>query len=276
MQILFVLNQAAHTLTPFSDSPHLDAELLLCHCLHQSREYLFSHSDKDLSESQCKNFETLIERRKKGEPVAYMTGQKYFWDLKLTVTPDVLIPRPETEPLVEWILNNVSSQASIKVADLGTGSGAIALSLAIERPTWKIFATDFCEKAIQVAKENAKKNHISTVVFYQGVWCEALPEKNFDILVSNPPYLAPDDTYLPSLIFEPQKALISANNGLADIKKIIQTALPYLKSQGYLILEHAFNQGPAVQALMQMEKYVNIASYSDLNQHVRFTIGQKT
>ncbi|HLB57652.1 MAG TPA: peptide chain release factor N(5)-glutamine methyltransferase, partial [Gammaproteobacteria bacterium] len=200
----------------------LDREILLSHVLKVTRSYLYAHPTPLLTKEEEKDFLTLLERAKKGEPIAYLIGHREFWSLDLIVTPDTLIPRPETELLVELILKNKRDEKKI-IADLGTGNGAIALAIASERPDWMIYATDINKKALQVAEQNAARLQIKNIQFCAGSWCAALPPIQFDAIVSNPPYIAEDDPNVdPAVLnYEPRQALIAGKQGLEDLEKII-------------------------------------------------------
>lgn len=258
--------------TMVSDTARLDAELLLSHVLGCSRSKLLIDSEKAISEPQKTKFLELIDRRSKGEPIAYLIGQREFWSLSLDITPDVLIPRPETELLVELALEKEVT----KIADLGTGSGAIALAIAHERPHWQIIATDISEKALTVAKNNAKQLEISNIEFRLGDWTQALHHEKFDLIVSNPPYIPENDSHLKQgdLLFEPQKALVSGRDGLQDLKKIIEQARNYLSSEGWLMVEHGYDQSEVVRDIFKQYGYKNVHQHMDLSGIIRVTTGQ--
>jgi len=256
----------------------LDAEVLLAYVLNQPRSYLHAWSDATLSETDYAKYQELIERRRQLEPIAYITGQKEFWSLNLAVTKETLIPRPETELLVEWILkiaNNDTSKFKC-IADLGTGSGAIALALATEYPNWEIIATDICEKALAIASKNAHNLALTNISFHQGSWCNALPKKEFDLIVSNPPYISRREWpyYQQGLAFEPEGALLAEEDGLADIYTIIKSAKSFLKNAGYLLIEHGYQQAEMVRSQLSLEGYEEISSQQDLRQHERITIAK--
>ncbi|HLD16818.1 MAG TPA: peptide chain release factor N(5)-glutamine methyltransferase [Coxiellaceae bacterium] len=272
MTLLSLLQQSKAYLKPKSATFSLDAELLLAHVLQQRREYVLTHSDAPISSEHQIHFEALVERRAQGEPMAYLIGYQHFWKMCLKVTPDVLIPRPETEHLIEWILEKWDEKP-LTVADLGTGSGAIAIALALERPHWTLLALDQSDKALSVAKQNRDHYSLSNIHLLKSDWCTALPER-CDVIVSNPPYIAPHDPHLADLSFEPLTALVSSNEGLADLETIIQTAPLHLKPGGWLVLEHGYHQAAAVRLLLGRAKYDKIMSYQDLQQHERFTVGQ--
>jgi len=252
----------------------MDVQLLLMHVLSCSRVYLISHADIFVTSDQYKRFLELIDRRQQGEPIAYILGRKSFWNLELNITPAVLIPRPETELIVEWVLNR--KEDFLSIADLGTGSGAIALSIAQEKPNWQVIATDASENALQIAKTNAEKYALKNVEFYLGDWCYALPEKKFDIIVSNPPYIAQHDPHLKQgdVRFEPKTALIADEEGLAEVKKITEQARNYLKDEAYLIIEHGYDQGEQVRQIFKANNYQAIQTINDYAGHARLTLGQ--
>lgn len=256
-----------------NDDTRLEAEILLAHVLNVSRAYLHTWPEKNLTAEQEKDFFSCISKRAQGEPIAYLIGHREFWSLDLIVTPDVLIPRPETELLVEKILSSGNNQESLTVADLGTGSGAIALAVAKERPNWTVYATDASQATLDVAKWNAKRFNIHNIIFCHGEWCNALPQMHFDIIVSNPPYIAEEDPHLNQgdLRFEPRRALVSPENGLHDITQIILEARSYLKQNGLLLLEHGFEQAKNVSCIFEKAGYTYITTQKDLSQLDRMT-----
>ncbi len=260
----------------------LEAELLLAHVLGVSRSYLRAWPEKTVAEKQKEAFETLISRRSNGEPVAYLIGHKEFWSLPLVVSNAVLIPRPETECLVELVLKTFSHDLhNICALDLGTGSGAIALALAVERPSWKIIGVDRSLTALEIARRNANTHQIANVEWRESNWFSCFKDERdkprFDVIVSNPPYLAPNDRHLESLLrYEPKEALISWPDGLADLKKIISEASEYLAPKAWLFLEHAFDQGVIVRKVLKLAGFSSIKTYQDLANLSRVTVGQKS
>lgn len=256
-------------------SPRLEAELLMAHALDRPRTYLFSHGDDSLPEAQASTFKALLERRLSGEPLAYLTGSRAFWSLDLVVNPNVLIPRPETELLVEMALQHLPLDEKVKVADLGTGSGAIALALASERPLAVVIATDVSEAALETAQLNARRHGLERVKFMSSDWLAAL-EGQFDLIVSNPPYVAVDDPHLDrgDCRFEPRGALTPGPDALSAYQQIITQARAHLVTGGWLMFEHGFDQAVAIRALLRTEGYGQIVSRADLQGHERVTLGR--
>ena len=252
-----------------------DPEVLLAHVLGVNRSYLHAFPERELTDKEYTEWNRLITKYQLGVPTAYLTGHKEFWSLDLQVTSDTLIPRNETELLVECILSKQYSSIP-RVADLGTGSGAIALALAYEKPHWQIEATDISESALEVAKFNAQHLNLNQVKFYQGDWFSALPAVLFDVIVSNPPYIGKNDPYLQETVlrYEPYSALISPQHGLKDLKYLIETAPAYLKQSGWLFLEHGFQQGESVRRLFLKKGYNSVSTQCDLAGLERVTFGK--
>jgi release factor glutamine methyltransferase len=257
-------------------TPGLDAELLLAHALGRSRARLRSHSEETPDASQSSRYAELIERRAAGEPLAYVIGRKDFWSLRLAVTPAVLVPRPETELLVERALA-LRGESFGRVADLGTGSGAIALALANERPEWQIAATDVSENALATARANAAALHLGRVEFLHGSWFEPVAGRTFDLIVSNPPYIAEDDPALqdPALKHEPRIALTPGADALACLRTIIHSASQYLERHGWLLLEHGADQAAEVARELVVRRFRHVRSHPDLAGHERMTEAQR-
>lgn len=256
------------------EDPSFETELLLSHVLTISRSILRAYPEKILTLESENKFRDLLNRRLAGEPIAYLLGEKEFWSLPLIVNKNTLIPRPETEQLVQLILEKYSEYTIKTVADLGTGSGAIALALASVRPTWKIVATDLSSNALQIAIKNAANLHLKNITFLQGDWCEALPSQSrYHIIVSNPPYISEKDPHLGigDLRFEPKNALIAGEEGLSALKIIISRAKYYLISEGLLVLEHGYDQGKIVRQLLQQAGYKNVVTHKDLSGIERVT-----
>jgi release factor glutamine methyltransferase len=276
-QIKWLLNAATSVFEAHSDSASLDAELLMCHVLDCNRTYLFTWSDKVLDENQIDAFETLVKRRENGEPIAHIIGYKEFWSLKLAVNPSTLIPRPDTETLVELALDiaNKKNTNSGNGLDLGTGTGAIALALASELPNWQWIGAEFSEDALALAKHNAKENNINNGLFIQSDWFSHVPVQKFDLIVSNPPYIDPEDEHLQQgdVRFEPLSALIAPQKGLADIKIIVENSIGYLDVNGALLIEHGFDQGQSVRDIFCQNNFHNVETFKDLGGNDRVTVG---
>ena len=254
-------------------SPDLDAELLLAHALGVPRARLRSHPERIPDAGAAARFGELIERRAAGEPVAYLLGRKHFWTLELTVNAAVLVPRPETELLVERALA-LRPHSVARVADLGTGSGAIALALASERPHWRITATDVSAQALAVARANAAALGLGRLQFVSGSWFGALRGRTFDLVVSNPPYVGEDDPALEVLSHEPRLALTPGADPLACLREIIRTAPDHLARGGWLLLEHGADQASAVTGELVARGFATVRSHRDLAGHERMTEGQ--
>ena len=272
------LQAATQQLAAQHDTANLDAELLLAHVLHKSRAWLYTWPEHKLNAQQRELFNQLVQRRAQGEPVAHLIGQQAFWSITLQVTADTLIPRPETELLVEKALEQIPQDATWRIADLGTGSGAIALALAKERPACQVFASDSSMAALKVAQENARLNQIENVAFQHGDWLAALADDaRFDMIVSNPPYIKNDDPHLQQgdVRYEPPGALQAGAEGLDDLQRIITDALPHLKPGGWLLLEHGYDQEKAVLRLLQQAGYEQIEDYPDLAGQPRIAKGVK-
>lgn len=254
-----------------------EADILLAHALGKPRSWLIAHADDALDPDAAAAFAALVDRRAAGEPVAYLTGHRGFWTLELEVTPATLIPRPETELLVELALARLPSEGAPRVADLGTGSGAIALSIARECPHAKVTATDASAEALAVARRNAAANQLRNVVFAEGDWFAPLAGARFELIVSNPPYIATDDPHLGQgdLRHEPISALASGEDGLADIRRIIAGARDHLAPGGWLLFEHGWNQGAAVRALLEAAGYREVFTAQDLEQRDRVSGGRQ-
>lgn len=273
-----LINGAAGRLAASGDTARLDAELLLAFTLRQTRAWLRAHGDEPVAPEAVESFNQLVERRRQGEPVAYLVGRREFWSLDLAVRTGVLIPRPDTETLVQAALE-VGGDAGT-VADLGTGTGAVALALATERPQWSLVATDVDPVAVELARSNARTLGLSdrVIVFgTSGDWFNALANLRFDLIVSNPPYIAEHDTHLDQgdVRFEPRTALVSGIDGLVDIGAIIASARDYLNDDGWLLLEHGFDQAERVAALLHAAGFRAVRHWQDLSGHIRVTGGQQ-
>lgn len=263
-----------------TQTPDLDAELLLGAAIGCSRATLKAFPERTVETAALVQFRDWIERRSQGQPVAYLLQGRGFWTLDLEVSPDVLIPRPETELLVEHALQlanaSPSAQAGWAVADLGTGSGAIALAIASERPQWQVWATDISEAALAVAQRNARRLRLD-VRFSHGAWCEALPEGvRWNMIISNPPYISDHDPHLAQgdLRFEPRSALVAADAGFMDLQTIANQARNRLLADGWLLLEHGYAQGRELRQRLQVSGYVEVNTIRDLGGHERVTFGR--
>ncbi len=257
-----------------SDTAMLDCQLLLAQVLGVSRSWLYAHDDAPVQPAQVSQFEDLLIRRSHGEPVAYLTGSQDFWDMSLDVSPATLIPRPDTEILVEAVLNDFDAAPRCCI-DLGTGTGAIAIALARSRPAWHLYALERDQSALSVAAGNVARLAANRVTLIQGDWTAALAADSFDIVVANPPYICADDPHLEHLRFEPDTALVSAELGLRDISTIATDALRCLKAGGAIYLEHGFDQQDSVAAILKRLGYSAITLHNDLGGQPRVTHGRK-
>jgi release factor glutamine methyltransferase len=275
MNVSELIRQASKQLDLVSDSPRLDAELLLGTVLRKSRAQLYSYGNMPVSQDDQLLFGELLHKRLGGMPVAHITGTKEFWSLPLKVTADTLVPRPETELLIEQALERIPEDENTKVLDLGTGSGAVILAIGSERPNAELHATDTSKDAIEVAEENSSSCRQS-VRWYIGSWLEPVEKQKFDVIVSNPPYIGFEETGLtdPELQFEPDQALYSGDDGLDAIRLIVDGAPKNLNSSGWLLLEHGFAQGEAVRQLMAQHGFVEISTICDSAGHPRVSSGR--
>lgn len=264
----------ARSLDRFCDSWRLDGELMVAKALGQRREWVIAHSTDKLEPAVLDTYRQFLERRLDGEPMAYILGKKEFWGLQLKVTPAVLIPRPETELLVETVLNLFAENAAaVTIADLGTGSGAIAIAVAQSRPHWQVSAVDLSAEALAVARENAATHDVRNLEFFEGNWIEPIADRQFDAILANPPYVKEGDQHLfyDGLSFEPHLALVSADDGMADLRHIIDQSRQCLKAGGWLLLEHGFEQGEAVTTLCEEAGYRDIQCLRDYGNNDRMT-----
>lgn len=275
MQIAGALKQAEVVLAPVSDSARRDAEVLLCHVLGESLTYLRTWPERELSAEKQHEFDALIRKRQLGEPVAYLTGEREFWSLPFLVTSDTLIPRPETELLVEQTLAVLPADQQQNVLDLGTGSGVIALSLAKERPHWQLTATDASFAALLIAEKNARRLKLDNVRFEYGSWFAPMAGQRYHAIISNPPYVADRDPHLVQgdVRFEPSSALVSGSDGLDDIRAIVAGAPTHLEAGGWLLLEHGYDQGEPVAALLRQNGFADVRTLADLAEQPRVTLG---
>lgn len=270
------LQHGREQLTNKVDNPQNESLLLLEYITNKRKEFLISHSEQLLDSNNYQCYQDCLTRRSQGEPLAYITQQKEFWSLSLDISPDVLIPRPETELLIETILQTAitfDNIQTINILDLGTGSGCIALALASELPNAKILASDISQACINLAKKNATKFSLNNVNFIVSNWYQSIPQQKFHIIVSNPPYIAADDKHIDYDVaqFEPSQALFSENQGYADIDKIIHHAPEFLISNGTLVLEHGFQQAAVVRKQLTNHHFIDIQTHKDVQQHERVT-----
>lgn len=281
MSLDALLKQAAQRLQAAgSASPRVDAEVLLSHVIGRDRTWLYTWGDKSCSLWEHARFDALVAARAQGEPVAYLTGEREFWGLRLATSPNTLIPRPDTETLVELALGRVTNTHG-RLLDLGTGTGAIALAFASEQPNWQIVGVDVREEAVALAKRNAQALGIVNAQFMQSDWFSALTSNKevekpfFDIIVSNPPYIAADDPHLAQgdVRFEPRSALVADADGMADLLLLIESAKHYLAASGWLFLEHGYRQAEKVREALKRVGYQNVESVRDLGGHERVTLG---
>jgi release factor glutamine methyltransferase len=270
------LHTATMLLSRSSPSARLDAELLLSYVTGLSRTDFRAHPERELPAAAGWSFQQLIKRRSQGEPVAYICQQQEFWSLLLEVSPAVLIPRPETELVVERVLAHVNKEDTVRIADLGTGSGAIALAVASERPRASVIAIDASKDALEIASRNIARLQVSNISLLHGSWLAPLAGRRCDVIASNPPYIAQDDPDLAPQVrrFEPRIALISGPTGYEALDLIIREAPAHLNPGGWLVLEHGWKQGEEVRRRLVRHGFVHVRSHADLAGHERVTEGQ--
>jgi release factor glutamine methyltransferase len=271
-----IIRQSSQLLAPVSDSAKLDVELLLAKAIGKDRTYLFTWCDKMVSNEDKSIFDVMFDRRMQGEPIAYILGQQEFWNMTFNTASHTLIPRADTETLIEWSLDLAELlPENARVIDLGTGTGAIALVMAKENPRWKVQAVDVIPQVVELAKQNAKINHLNRVEIYQSSWFEKV-DGVFDLIVSNPPYIDPDDDHLNrgDVRFEPKSALVADKNGLADLELIADQARQYLVNGGWLLMEHGYDQQEQIQAICIQLGYQKVVTRTDLGGNPRITGGQ--
>lgn len=273
MTVAEALASGRARLEPCSDSARLDAEWLLADVLSISPGALSSRGRQALDAAQHARYAQQLARREQGEPIAYLLGTQGFWTLDLQVSPAVLIPRPDTELLVEWAREVLPANLGAEVADLGTGSGAIALAIARERPEARVLATDLSPAALEVAEANARRNGIAQLRFARGSWFEPLADERFDLIVSNPPYIAAGDPHLPALRHEPLSALTDGADGLSCLREIVSGARAHLRAGAWLLVEHGYDQGAAVRELFAQAGYADVQTRLDLGGNERATGG---
>lgn len=270
-----LIKSSEKQLNTVSDSARLDIELLLCSILEKDRTFLHAWPEHELSQKQLNIFQKQFEQRLQGKPIAHILGERGFWSLKLKVTTDTLIPRPDTERLVELALESIPEKSKWTILDLGTGTGAIALSLAKEHPSCFITATDQSQAVIDVAKQNAENNNISNIEFIQSDWFSNLDNQLFDMIVCNPPYIRENDPHLKQgdVRFEPLSALTSGEDGLDDIRAIIKSSQRYLSKDGVLLIEHGYDQADSVCDLLKAANFTKVSNFKDYNDNPRVSIG---
>jgi release factor glutamine methyltransferase len=260
---------------PDSPTERLDAELLLAAAIGKSRSYLHTWPERIVSSEDADTYAGYLARRRGGEPVAYILGQQGFWKLDLEVAPHTLIPRPDTELLVETALE-LQPATPARVLDLGTGTGAIALALASERPVWQVTAVDRVEEAVALAERNRQRLGLSNALVLASHWFGSLAGQRYDMILSNPPYIAAEDPHLAAgdVRFEPSSALVAGPDGLDDLRLIVSQAPQYLLPGGWLLLEHGYDQAPAVRELLAGQGFIEVASRTDLGGHERISLGR--
>jgi release factor glutamine methyltransferase len=256
------------------ESARRDAEILLGHCLGKTRAWLYTWPEREVTADQARHYRQLLAERRRGAPVAYLTGRREFWSLPLEVNHHTLIPRPETETLVEWALQ-LTLPPEATALDLGTGTGAIALALASERPGWRWWALDASEEALAVARRNAARLDLDRIHFTRSDWYQAVAGQRFDLLVSNPPYIETGDQHLRQgdVRFEPRSALVAGQSGMVDLAALILGAPSHLNPGGWLLLEHGFTQGPQVRQLLQAGGFAAVTTRRDMAGLERITGG---
>ncbi len=270
------LRQARGELVAVSDTPGLDAEVLLCHVTGLDTAALLRNDAARLPAGQSSRFRTLVERRVAGEPIAHLTGEREFWSLSFRVSPRTLIPRPDTETLVQRALERIPAGAAWRLLDLGTGTGNVAVALAVERPTCAVTAVDIDEGTRAVAQDNARRLGAGNVEVLVGNWFDAVADRRFELVVSNPPYVASGDPHLErgDVAQEPRRALVSGDDGLDDIRAIVAGAAAHLEPGGWLMLEHGADQGAAVRELFEAAGFSRVETAADLGGLERVTSGR--
>jgi release factor glutamine methyltransferase len=264
MRLDAAIRDAAERLAPASESPRLDAEILLCRTIDMPRSYLFAHPEDALDDLARDRFEELVVRREAGEPMAYIMGIKEFWSRDFVVSAATLVPRPETELLVNLAMREVPREEGWRVLDLGTGSGAIAVTIACERPLSQVTGVDISEGALAIARENARAHAPGNVEFVHGSWVEPVRERTFDIVLANPPYVAEGDKELRDLQHEPASALVAGPEGLDAIRVLAEDCRDVLVPGSLLLLEHGAGQGERVAGLLEAAGWTDIQGHNDL------------
>jgi len=275
MQIVDAVKHAQQQLVG-SDSARIDTELLLCSVLKCERSHLYTYPEQNLSSAELNSFNDLIEQRNIGHPIAHLIQKKEFWSLELQVTTETLIPRPETEILVEAALNIIPNESSFSILELGTGTGAISIAIASDRKLANITATDIKERALIVAKVNTEAHQLNNINFQNANWFDINNISTYDLIISNPPYISIGDPHLKQgdIRFEPESALISGEEGLDDLYIIIAGAKNYLNKNGWLLLEHGYQQGKTVRQLLKENNFSTISTIKDYSNLDRVSIGQ--
>ena len=271
MNIKNIIRDLSVKLSTVSLSPDLDSEILLMKALRVSRAYLHTYNDKVISESKKKLLEELVNRRMNKEPIAYILGKKEFWSRDFYINQHTLIPRPESEMLVELIIQANARKKISTILELGTGSGCISVSLAKELPHSQIISTDICAKALEVANKNAQHYGVNNISFIKSDWFNKLDNQKFDCIVSNPPYIREDDPYLDELTFEPSKALVSGGDGLDAIEIISSNAAEYLSPEGKIFIEHGKDQKKEIQKIFELNNWRDIICHRDFGGLPRIT-----
>lgn len=274
MRLDAVVADAVKRLSHISDSARLDADILLCQTIDMPRSYVFAHPEDELDELALSRFEVLLQRRIDGEPIAYITGSREFWSRELLVSPATLVPRPETELLVELALREIPDDAQWQILDLGTGSGAIAISIAGERPLCEITATDISADALAIARENVRQASLVNVTCLEGSWAAPITTREFKIIVSNPPYVRADDEALALLRHEPLLALVAGEDGLDEIRILAVECMPILCADGWLMLEHGDDQQGGVASILSAAGWTEITCHNDLAGKPRVTVAR--
>jgi release factor glutamine methyltransferase len=275
MRLDAAIADASERLSPISESARLDTEILLCQTIDMPRSYLFAHPEDELDDLSLARFEALIERRLEGEPMSYITGTREFWSHELLVSPATLVPRPETELLVELALREIPRNAEWQILDLGTGSGAIAISVAAERSGCTVTATDVSVDALGIARENVRQADLANVSCMQGFWTAPVEDRRFKVILSNPPYVRIDDEALLNLRHEPLSALASGKDGLDALRILATDCVPILAEGGWLMMEHGADQKGDVAGLLTAAGWVEITCHNDLAGLPRVTVARR-
>jgi len=275
MRLDAAIADAVQRLTQVTESARLDAELLLCQTIDVPRSYLFAHPEDQLDDLSLTRFEALVERRLQGEPMSYISGTQEFWSRELLVSPATLVPRPETELLVELALKEIPRSAEWQILDLGTGSGAVAISVAAERSLCTITATDVSIDALRIARENVRQADLSNVVCLEGFWTAPVENQRFNMILSNPPYVREDDDALKKLRHEPLSALASGKDGLDALRILTTDCAPILAAGGWLMMEHGADQKDDVAGLLRSAGWTEIACHNDLAGLPRVTVARR-